>query len=235
MTTTTRELTQVELINKEINKELANQETSRALLATTFKGLQPQVMKQAIMEGMLRGFTFKDFLEKNVYAVPFAGGYSLITSIDYARKIAMKSGLVGKSEPIYEEDDEGNIISCTVTVKRQVNSYVGDYTAKVYFKEYSTGRNLWVTKPRTMIAKVAEMHALRSAFPEEMKQQYVEEEIQKETEVLLPEKKVDDYKAKLEATTSLDEIKKVWSSLPPQAKQELKNLKDELKKKYENA
>ena len=54
---------------------------------------------------------------------------------------------------------------------------VGDYTAKVYFTEYSTGRNLRNTKPRTMIAKVAEMHALRSAFPEEMAQQYVEEEM----------------------------------------------------------
>jgi len=47
----------------------------------------------------------------------------------------------------------------------------------VYESEYTTGRNLWQTKPRTMIGKVAESQALRKAFsisgiysPEEMEQ-----------------------------------------------------------------
>ena len=131
-----------------------------------------------MFEGMTRGFTFKNFLEKDVYAIPFKDRYSLITSIDYARKLGMRSGVVGKSEPTIEEKD-GNVISCTVTIKRKVNDYVGDYTAKVYFDEYNTGKNLWLTKPRTMICKVAEMHALRSACPEEMDKVYVEEEMQK--------------------------------------------------------
>ena len=42
-------MTTIEQINKEMNVELATPETSRALLATTFKGLTQNAMKQAIM------------------------------------------------------------------------------------------------------------------------------------------------------------------------------------------
>jgi len=174
------EKSQVQLINDEINRELAGEDVKRALLATTFQKMEPLVMKQAIFEGMLRGFTFKDFLEKNVYAIPYGKGYSLVTSIDYARKKGMRNGVVGVSAPEYEMSQDGKqIISCTVTVRRKVGEYVGDYSATVFFDEYSTGNNLWKSKPRTMIAKVAEMHALRKACPEELSQNYTEEEMEK--------------------------------------------------------
>lgn len=176
-----KQQSQIEIINTEINKELSSPEVGKALLATTFKGLTPVTMKQAIMEGMIRGFAFKDFLEKNVYAIPFKDGYSLITSIDFARKKGMKGNVVGKTAPEYEESN-GKIVSCTVTVKRLVSGHIGDFTAKVYFSEYyKAGKNgypsLWDTKPRTMLAKVAEMHALRMACPEELSQAYIEEEL----------------------------------------------------------
>lgn len=179
-----KELTLVQKISREMTAELADPATQRALLETTFKGLDVVNMKKAIMEGMIRGFTFKDFLQKNVYAIPFAKGYSLVTSIDDARKRGMKSGIVGKLPPVYETDGD-KIISCTVTVKRMVGGYVGDYSATVFFSEfYKAGRNgypsLWDTKPRVMIAKVAEMHALRMACPEELSQIYTEEELEAE-------------------------------------------------------
>ena len=123
----------------------------------------------------MRGFEFKDFLDKNIYAVPFGGSYSLITSIDYARKVGMRSGVVGKSAPVYQEQD-GKIISCSVTIKKEIKGLIGDFTSLVFFDEYNTGRNQWASKPRTMIAKVAEMHALRMACPEELSQAYSEEE-----------------------------------------------------------
>lgn len=227
----------LEVINQEINTQLSNEKVSKALLATTFKGLDQVNMKKAMMEGMMRGYTFKDFLEKNIYAIPFKDGYSLISSIDHARKIAMRSGLAGKSEPKYVEDEKGNIVSCTVTVKRNVNGVIGDYTATVYFKEYTTGRNLWTTKPRTMIAKVAEMHALRSAFPEEMAQQYVEEEMESEKIRYEPKKvepvKVDGAKEKLQACKSLDELRKVFKGLTIEEKSELESFAKELSKEME--
>lgn len=170
---------QVAVINDEINRELADPAVVRALLATTFKGLNNVTMKQAMLEGMVRGFKFRDFLEKNVYAIPYANNYSLVTSIDYARKRGMRAGIIGKGAPIFVMDGK-KIISCAVTVKRAVGKHIGEYTAEVYFDEYTTGRNLWSTKPRTMIAKVAEMHALRMACPEELSQMYSEEEFEKD-------------------------------------------------------
>lgn len=172
-------------VNKEITKELADPAVGRALLATTFKGLNEVSMKQAIFEGVMRGFTFKDFLEKNVYAIPFKDGYSLVTSIDYARKIGARGNVSGKSKPTFEMED-GKIESCDVTIYKKGGDDRG-YTATVYFDEYyKAGKNgypsLWDTKPRTMIAKVAEMHALRMACPEQLSQVYTVEELEKEAD-----------------------------------------------------
>lgn len=198
----------IQTINEELNLELTA-DVSKALLATTFKGLTPVVMKQAMMEGMMRGFKFVDFLQKNVYAIPYGSGYSLITSVDYARKIGMRSGVVGVSEGVYEMDGE-NIVSCMVTVKRKIEETIGEYSAKVYFKEYSTGKNLWLTKPRTMIAKVAEMHALRKACPEELSQAYTEEEMVKEN-VTIPSQEIpEEIQKKVENAKTHEELSKVW-------------------------
>lgn len=229
-----KNMSQLEIINKEINTELTNESVSKALLATTFKGLTPVIMKQAIMEGMMRGFTFKDFLEKNVYAIPFKGGYSLITSIDYVRKLAMRSGLFGKSEPKFVEDEKG-IVSCTITIKRKVGNDIGDYTTTVFFNEYSAKGNLWITKPHTMIAKVAEMQALRSAFPEEMAKNYIEEEMQKEISSETQEEKeakFEEYANKLEEAKTVEELRDIYNSLSGVAKKALRPLADKLKAKF---
>lgn len=223
-------MSQIEIITREINSEMAKPEVQAALIATTFKGLDVNTMRRAAMEGMMRGFTFKDFLEKNVYAIPYGSGYSLVTSIDYSRKMGMRGGIVGVGAPDFEEKD-GKIISCSVTVKRKVQDYIGEYTAKVFFNEYSTGKSLWSTKPHTMISKVAEMHALRKACPEELSQQYIEEEFEKpvKVEVALD---LDPHLKKLESVKSEAELKKVWSSLPGPVKVELKDLKETLKTRF---
>lgn len=231
-------MSSLDLITSEVTKELSNVETQKTLLATTFKGFQPALMKQAIMEGMIRGFSFKDFLEKNVYAIPYANGYSLITSIDHARKIAMRSGLAGKSAPSYQFGEDGkSVISCTVTVKRASEGVVGDYTATVYFDEFNTKKNLWATKPKVMIAKVAEMHALRSAFPEEMAKSYIEEEMEKEVVAAEPVQVVIDVPTKkvlLEGAKTLKELQIIWGtklSADDRNVPELIAIKDELKTK----
>lgn len=200
-------MTNLITIKEEINKQIADKEVFGTLLATTFKGLEGATAKRAMLEGMMRGFTFKDFLEKNVYAIPFKGAYSLVSSIDYARKLGMRSGVVGVSAPSYEIKED-KVISCTITVKRKVEEYVGEYSATVYFDEYNTGYNLWKTKPKTMIAKVAEMHALRKACPEELSQVYVEEDYQKET----PETDLldEEIKKKVANAKTLDELKTIY-------------------------
>lgn len=173
------EKSSVELINVEINRELSNEAAARALLVTTFKGLNAETMKQALMEGMMRGYTFKDFITKEVYATPFGSGYSIVESIGRTRKIGMRNGVIGKSAPTYAEDKDGKIISCSVTIYTK-DGHPGGFTATVYFAEYAGSKPIWKEKPRTMIAKVAEMHALRMACPEELSQSYIEEEFDAE-------------------------------------------------------
>lgn len=232
-------------IKKEIEALVANKETFTSLMEVTFKGLTPDLAKRAILEAMLQGFTIKDFLTKNIYATPFnqrkgdgwEKTYSLVTSVSYARKLGMRNGIVGKSEPQYEMADN-KILSCTVTVKRKVGDYVGDYTAKVFFNEYTTGKNLWLSKPHTMIAKVAEMHALRMACPEELSNAFIEEEMEQEaehTEKLSAPVDTELYEQTLRATKTVDELAKVWVNIPAEAKAKLISLKNELKAKYANA
>lgn len=221
-------------LKKEINTQLGDTETFQTLLATTFKGLQPTVAKRAILEGMIRGYDFKDFLEKNVYAIPFKDGYALVSSIDYARKVGMRSGLVGKSAPSFTMDDH-KIESCTITVKRKVADYVGEYSATVFFIEYYKAGyggkpSLWDTKPRTMIAKVAEMHALRMACPEELAQTYVEEERQADA---VPTSSVDvtdipeELRAKVKNAKTEAELKMIWEGDKGKGKEFAKLITDQ--------
>lgn len=190
----------IQIYQDQINKELADPKTVGALMQTTFKGIKSQeLVKQAVLDGMIRGFTLTDFFKKKVYATPFnvynkvtkkyEQTYALVESIANVRETAAESGQNGKSEPHYEYNGEGEILSCKITIYKK-DGHEGGYTAKVFFKEFekqptttSEGKvipGMWQTKPHAMIAKVAEMHALRSAFPEKLGQSYVEEEFQKE-------------------------------------------------------
>ncbi len=168
---------------------------------------------------MIRGFDFKDFLNKDVYAIPFKDDYALVTSIDYIRKVASQNGLVGKSAPVYGMDNGD--MTCSITVKRQVNGVVGEYTAMVYLSEYTTKKNQWETRPRTMLAKVAEMHALRMAFPEELAKSYVEEEKGAEhAEAKNAVDKIDleAIKNLFEACETVENITETWQNLTPTEK-----------------
>lgn len=219
----------VALIKAEINRQLADPETAKSLVDVTFKGLEIAVAKRAMLEGMMRGFSFTDFLEKNVYAIPYGGTYSLVTSIDYSRKIGAKSGIVGVDAPKYVMEG-GKVVSCSVTVKKRFpDGYIGEFTAEPDFKEYSTGKNLWASKPKTMIAKVAEMHALRKACPEELAQAYVEEEVEKPETIQATAIDMDALETQLRACKTEDEMNRVWADLPGPAKTLLRKVAEEVK------
>ena len=60
-----------------------------------------------------------------------------------------------------------------------------------------------------MIAKVAEMHALRAAFPEELAQAYVEEEYEREAVIDVTESKVsDELRKQVSDCTTETQLKK---------------------------
>lgn len=245
-----KEIATVTELKKEIGTFIGNKENLNSLLVTTFKGLSQQSAEQAMLEGMIRGFEIKDFLEKNVYAIPFGQGYSLVTSIDYARKIGMRSGVVGKSAPEFTyTDDSRNIVeSCSVTIKRMVEDHIGEYTATVFFTEYNTGKQQWAKKPRTMIAKVAEMHALRMACPETLSQAYSEEEfdqgefieVQPETQNVSTElrdeiQKATTFKKLGEIYEKNEGLGKELTDLLSKRKKEVSELKESKKENHENS
>jgi phage recombination protein Bet len=218
-----KETSLVERVSQEIAFELKNEKAIKVLIATTFKDFDVEMVKQALFEGMMRGFSFKDFVEKKVYALRFYNNkagkyeYSLVTSIDHIREIAMKNGQCGKGSPVYTFKADGKVETCEIYVERNSNGVVGKYSALVYFDEFNTSKNLWTSKPKMMIAKVAEAHALRQAFPEELSKYYTEEEMQKEVDNSKPQVAVviDSSKAiaKLKAAKTGEELSKVWANL----------------------
>lgn len=75
------------------------------------------------------------------------------------------------------KEREGTFVLETETLvggwaKVFLNNYINPVYASVSMKEYSTGKSNWLTKPATMIRKVALAQALREAFPEEMSALY---------------------------------------------------------------
>lgn len=194
----TQSSTSITEFRQEIQTEVMNKkEVFNALAQNTFKGLDANNIPQALLEGMMRGYSIKDFMTKKIYATPFWNAkaqkqeYALVQSIADVRTIAMKAGQSGKSEPRYSYANNGEeLLSCSVTVWKKDGDDRG-YTATVFFKEYEKpayktkdGKEvpgMWQTKPHTMIAKVAEMHALRMAFPEALADAYIEEEFDKDS------------------------------------------------------
>ena len=66
-----------------------------------------------------------------------------------------------------------------------IKGYDVPFYNSVSMKEYSTGKSNWLSKPATMIRKVAMAQALREAFPEEMSALYEQEEIREVSDIQL--------------------------------------------------
>lgn len=102
---------------------------------------------------------------KEIYGIKVGGRLVLMTSIGGLRKIAHQSGrYLGCKVEVFNKSD-GTIFSATATVKKLVGSHVAEFEATVIFDEYSSNQGNWKDMPRQMIAKTAEAHALRMAFP----------------------------------------------------------------------
>lgn len=98
-----------------------------------------------------------------------------VTSIDGLRIIAHRTGMFdGVDEPEYKYANN-NLYSCTIKVYKKGSSHA--FAATVKFSEYTTGKDLWAKMPETMIAKVAEAHALRKAFPQDLSGIYTTDEM----------------------------------------------------------
>lgn len=248
------------VVQEEVKRQLASPEVMQTLIANVFKDFTPVMVQHTLIKGILQGYTFQDFLAGRVYAIKYGkDGFNIVEAIEHVRSIAQQAGQVGKSKPIFVTDENGKIVSCEITVKKLMqNGTIGDFTAEVYFDEYYAGNKnkdgsikknqwgdvkegMWDTKPRTMIAKVAEMHALRMAFPDVIKG-YVEEEFQKGNIIDITPPKVDEDKVKeyltsLETITTLEDLKKLYFATNKEVREfpECLTAKDNKKAEIEKA
>lgn len=146
-------------------------------------GVTSTELKQFVWQSQRLGL---DIFNREIFLVPRWNSklgrnvYTPQISIDGMRLIAERTGqYLGSSEPKYEKTESNGktIVSCTITVKKLVKEHEGEFSATVYLHEYNDSKSpLWNNKPLSMLAKVAESHALRKAFPEKMAGLYTTEE-----------------------------------------------------------
>jgi len=123
-----------------------------------------------------------DPLLRQLYFVKFGSNVSYITSIDSYRIIAHRTGFfAGVDLPKFDYDKGGKLTHCSITVYKLIESQKFGFSAKIKFSEYNTGNNQWASKPETMLAKVAEAHALRKAFPQDLNGVYTQDEMPERT------------------------------------------------------
>lgn len=171
---------QIETLKNTIAKDCTNSELSLFIAACRRTRLDP--------------------FAKQIYAMKMGGKLNVTVSIDGARIIAERSGeYEGQEGPFWCGpdgawkdvwlDQKPPVAAKVLVFRKGCKPMVG--TAR--FAAYSTGQNLWAKMPEVMIAKCAEMLALRKAFPNDLSGIYSVEEMEQAKE---PEQAREEFKAK---------------------------------------
>ena len=117
-------------------------------------------------------------LDKMIYFAKSGGSYKAIVGIDYLRSRAALTGeYAGSSDPVIRHDDEGRLVSASMTVYRLVQGQRCEFSATALFAEYCPNRGgVWTSLPTVMLSKVVESLCLRKGFPETSSGLYTREE-----------------------------------------------------------
>jgi phage recombination protein Bet len=119
-----------------------------------------------------------------ILCVKRGGVYRNQVTLEGLRAIASRTGaFAGSDPPVWKgggrlANGKPFADSATVTIYRLVQGQRMPFTATVFWDEFNAGANNWLTMPRHMLAKVARTHALRDAFPEELSNLWIEEELE---------------------------------------------------------
>lgn len=120
-----------------------------------------------------------DPITRQIYLINTGGRngpakWMTVISVDGYRSIAEQSGTyAGSDDVVFAYADRaagatGPTVpeTATCTVWKMVGGVRCPFTATVHYDEYRQPNNpQWTTKPKTMLGKTAETHALRKAFP----------------------------------------------------------------------
>lgn len=143
---------------------------------TTLTGAQKQLFKQTAMAMQLNPF------KREVYAVPFKNNktgkieMSVMTGYEVYLKRADATGKLDGWKTWTEGAIKDGTLKALIKIHRK--DFKTPFEHEVYFKEYDQKRKLWISKPLTMIKKVAMAQGFRLAFPETLANMpYVDAEI----------------------------------------------------------
>jgi phage recombination protein Bet len=146
--------------------------------------LAPRATVEAFLAHCQR--TGLDPIARQIYAIERGGKWGIQISIDGARLVAERSGeYEGQTAAQWTSDgvtwvdvwldDEKPPAAARVGVYRR--SFREPLVAVATFKAYSAGGPMWQKMPALMLAKCAEMLALRKAFPQDLSGLYSSEEM----------------------------------------------------------
>lgn len=165
-------------------------------------------------------------LLNEITAISYAGNMSIQVMRDGFLTIAHRSGkFAGLESGIYDQGTKRPDGTEPHSLTGWAKVYHKDFQVPVYqeaeFDEYSTGKNLWLSKPKTMIKKVAESMALRKAF--NVNGVYAPEEMEKEiqtTEVSVPQIEDPTAPATPAQISTMKSLGYKWTEEDPMTKQE---------------
>lgn len=102
---------------------------------------------------------------REIYGIPYGDNFNIIVGYEVYLKRAERSGkLNGWKVEVFGENPQNR--KAVITINRK--DWTSPFVHEVYECEYTTGKNLWVSKPITMLKKVAMAQGFRLAFPEEL-------------------------------------------------------------------
>lgn len=133
-------------------------------------GLSSQLTKAETMQfiEVSKAFALNPF-KREIYCIPYQGkdgkrSLSIITGYETYLKRAEYTGKLDGWECAIE--GQGPNMKAIVTIFKK--GWSRPFKHEVYFSEYNTGKSLWISKPRTMLKKVAVAQAFRLCFPDDM-------------------------------------------------------------------
>lgn len=128
-----------------------------------------------------------DPLKNQIYFVKYGNNPgTIVTSIDGFRAKAAATGMHTGTKRGVIRDDKGVCIGAWCEVYRA--NWTQPAREEVSLHEYNTGKAMWARLPETMIKKVAEVAALRMAFPDELGGTYSQDEMD-QADVTPPQEK----------------------------------------------
>lgn len=110
-----------------------------------------------------KAFQLNPFI-REIYGIPYGDKFSIIVGYEVYLKRAERSGLLAGWRA-WTEGTGAEMKGCLEITRKD---WTAPFYHEVFFSEYDQGDQMWKTKGRTMIKKVAIAQGFRMCFPEEL-------------------------------------------------------------------